>query len=157
MMLFVVRHVKAGDRSRWEGPDEERPASKPGRAQAVALADRLEHERVSALISSPSVRCVQTLEPLAERLGLDVEIDKRLAEDSRLDAVLAVVSEVPDRAVLCSHGDVIPELIEALVRRGMEVTNARDWRKATVWVLEASEEDGERRFTSAAVEPPPAL
>jgi 8-oxo-dGTP diphosphatase len=156
MRLFVVRHVKAGDRSRWEGPDDERPASKPGRAQAMALADRLEHENVSMLISSPSLRCVQTLEPLAERLGLKVETDERLAEDSRLHVVLDVVNDAPDRAVLCSHGDVIPELVEALARRGMDVTTARDWRKATLWVLEATDDD-DRRFTSAAVEPPPLL
>ncbi len=162
MRLFVVRHVKAGDRSRWQGADDERPASKTGRAQAVALADRLEPENVSALISSPSLRCIQSVEPLADRLGLKVEVDERLAEDSPLKAVLAVVSDAPDRAVLCSHGDVIPELIEALVRRGMEVTTARDWRKATLWVLDGSEEDrrrsgGELLFTRAAVEPPATL
>jgi broad specificity phosphatase PhoE len=156
MRLFVVRHVKAGDRSRWEGPDQERPASKPGRAQAAAIADRLEPEKVSAVISSPALRCIQSVEPLADRLGLKVEVDERLAEDSALKAVLAVVNDVPDRAVLCSHGDVIPELIEALVRRGMEVTTPRDWRKATVWVLEGTDDD-DRSFTRAAVEPPPAV
>ena len=154
MRLFVVRHVKAGDRSRWQGDDEHRPASKSGRAQALALADRLERESVSALFSSPALRCIQTLEPLADRLGLKVEVDERLAEDSALEAVLAVVERAPDRAVLCSHGDVIPELIEALARRGTEVTTARDWRKATLWVLEGTDDD--RSFTSAAVEPPPA-
>ena len=162
MRMFVVRHVKAGDRSRWQGADDERPASKTGRAQAVVLADRLEPENVSAVISSPSLRCIQSVEPLAERLGLKVEVDDRLAEDSPLKAILAVVSDAPDRAVLCSHGDVIPELIEALARRGMEVTTARDWRKATLWVLDGSEEDrrrtdGELLFTTAAVEPPPPL
>ena len=156
MRLFVVRHVKAGDRSRWQGDDEHRPASKSGRAQALALADRLERESVSALFSSPALRCIQTLEPLADRLGLKVEVDERLAEDSALEAVLAVVERAPDRAVLCSHGDVIPELIEALARRGTEVTTARDWRKATLWVLEGTDDD-DRSFTSAAVEPPPAL
>ena len=162
MRLFVVRHVKAGDRSRWQGADEQRPASKNGRAQAVALADRLEPENVSALISSPSLRCVQSVEPLADRLGLKVEVDERLAEDSPLTAVLAAVNDAPDRAVLCSHGDVIPELIEALVRRGMEVSTGRDWRKATLWVLDGSDEDrrrsgGELLFSRAAVEPPPAI
>jgi broad specificity phosphatase PhoE len=161
MRLFLVRHVNAGNRSRWQGPDDLRPASKSGRAQAVALADRLEPEDVSALVSSPSVRCVQTLEPLADRLGLKVEIDERLAEDSPLRASLAAASDAPDRAVLCSHGDVIPELIEALVRRGMEPTTPRDWRKATLWVLDGDEAGrragDELRFNRAAVEPPPLL
>jgi 8-oxo-dGTP diphosphatase len=162
MKLFVVRHVKAGDRDRWRGADDRRPASKTGRAQALALADRLEGENVTAVISSPSLRCVQTLEPLADRLGLKVELDDRLTEDSPLEASLAVVRDASDGSVLCTHGDVIPELIEALARRGMEVTTPRDWRKATLWVLEGSDEDrresgGERLFSRAAVEPPPPV
>ena len=134
---------------------------RPGGPKPSALADRLEREDVSALVSSPSLRCVQTLEPLADRLGLKIEIDQRLAEDSPLKAALAAASEAPDRAVLCSHGDVIPELIEALVRRGMEMTTPRDWRKATLWVLDGDEvgrpAGDELRFDRAAVEPPPSL
>jgi 8-oxo-dGTP diphosphatase len=159
MRLFVVRHVKAGDRSRWTGADEDRPASKNGRRQAIALADRLEPEGVTALISSPALRCIQTLEPLADRLGLKIEIDERLAEGSPFEHALAVVREAPDRAVLCSHGDVVTDLIEALSRRGMELTTAPDWRKATLWVLDDDAEldasGGERLFSRAAVEAPP--
>lgn len=161
MRLFLVRHVKAGDRSHWRGPDELRPASRNGRRQATALADRLEQADVSSVVSSPSVRCVQTVEPLADRLGLKVEIDHRLAEGSSIEQSLAVVAEAADGAVLCSHGDVIPDLIAALARRGTALTTEPDWRKATVWVL-----DGDRRrsptgdvpqFRTAAVEPPPSI
>jgi 8-oxo-dGTP diphosphatase len=161
MRLFVVRHVKAGDRSRWDGVDEERPASKNGRRQAVALADRLETEGVTALISSPALRCIQTVEPLADRLGIKIEIDERLAEGSPFEQALAAVRDAPDRALLCSHGDVVTDLVEALTRRGMELTTAPDWRKATLWVLDGDEGDrassgGERLFSRAAVEAPPA-
>jgi len=128
--------------------------------QAVALAERLAGEHVSALISSPSMRCVQTLEPLAERLVLKVEEDDRLSEGSSIEQSLAVARDAPDRAVLCSHGDVIPDLIVALVRRGMELTTEPDWRKATLWTLEGTGKDrkasgGELLFTTATVEPPP--
>jgi 8-oxo-dGTP diphosphatase len=161
MRLFVARHVKAGDRSRWDGVDEERPASKNGRRQAVALADRLETEGVTALISSPALRCIQTVEPLADRLGIKIEIDERLAEGSSFEQAFAVVRDAPDRALLCSHGDVVTDLIEALTRRGMELTTAPDWRKATLWVLDGDAGDrassgGERLFSRAAVEAPPA-
>ena len=128
----------------------------------MALADRLEPEAVSALISSPSRRCVQTLEPLADRLGLKIETDERLAEGSPIEGSLAIAGDAPDRAVLCSHGDIVPELIQALARRGMTLTTAPDWRKATLWVLDGSDDDrrrsgGELLFTRAAVEPPPPL
>jgi 8-oxo-dGTP diphosphatase len=160
MRLFVVRHVKAGDRSRWHGADEDRPASKNGRRQAIALADRLEHEGVTALISSPALRCIQTLEPLADRIGIKIEVDERLAEGSPFEPALAVVRDALDRALLCSHGDVVTDLIEALVRRGMELTTAPDWRKATLWVLDddgaRGASGGELLFSRAAVEAPPA-
>lgn len=162
MRLFVVRHVKAGDRSRWDGPDHERPISKTGLRQATALADRLGGEHISKVISSPSQRCVQSLEPLADRLDLKVEQDDRLSEGSSIEQSLAVAGEAPDGAVLCSHGDVIPDLIAALVRRGMELTTEPDWRKATIWTLDGTvkarrESDGELLFTRAAVEPPPTV
>jgi 8-oxo-dGTP diphosphatase len=162
MKLYVVRHVKAGDRSRWEGSDHERPISKSGRRQAEALAQRLAGENVSALISSPSLRCTQSLEPLGELAGLKVEEDDRLAEGSSIEESMAVARDAPDRAVLCSHGDVIPDLIAALVRRGMELTNEPDWRKATLWTLEGTKQarkdsGGELLFQKASVEPPPPI
>ena len=81
------------------------------------------------------MRCVQTLEPLAERTGLSIEVDDRLTEGARSSGVLELLDALPGGAVLCSHGDVIPETIEALVRRGLDVRTPADWRKASVWVL----------------------
>ncbi|HEU4841651.1 MAG TPA: phosphoglycerate mutase family protein [Ilumatobacteraceae bacterium] len=154
MSIFVVRHAKAGSRHEWDGDDDtERPLTKPGRRQAAALAARLAGEQVTGLWSSPSVRCVQTIEPLAEVLGLDIVTDPRLAEGAALTGILELFHDLPDGAVLCSHGDVIPDLLDALVRRGAHVTTAPDWRKAAVWVLAAPDADG--HVASAAAEPPP--
>ena len=138
MRLFIIRHVKAGVRDQWRGKDHERPITKSGRRQAAVIADRLSGENVSALIASPSLRCVQTLEPLAELATLKVEEDDRLAEGSSIEESLAVARDAPDRAVLCTHGDVVLDLIAALVRRGMRITNEPDWRKATLWILEGT-------------------
>jgi broad specificity phosphatase PhoE len=157
--VFVVRHVKAGSRSDWDGDDDLRPISKSGQRQAASLAARLGDEGVTRLTSSPFLRCRQSLEPLGEAVGLPVLDDERLREGAAPEEVLAAVRESPDGTVLCSHGDVIPELISGLVRRGMELTTAPDWRKATLWILEGSETDHDaadvRLFTSASVEPPP--
>jgi 8-oxo-dGTP diphosphatase len=150
--VFVVRHAKAGHRNSWDGDDRVRPLSKPGWAQADAIADRLAGEHVTALISSPYARCMQTLEPLAERVGLAVAADDRLAEGTTLEDVLALLAAAGDGAVLCSHGDVIPELIEGLHGRGMEISSRPDWRKATIWVLELAGGDAVAR---GRVEPPP--
>ena len=86
MKLYVVRHVKAGSRTSWDGDDDrERPVSKSGCRQADAIAARLAPEGVSQLVSSPYARCVQSLEPLAAILGLSVREDERLAEGAALE------------------------------------------------------------------------
>ena len=82
--VFLVRHAKAGNREKWQEPDELRPLTKPGWQQAEALAGVLGGERVAALVSSPYVRCIQTLEPLGEDLDLPVQEHDALAEEVRI-------------------------------------------------------------------------
>jgi 8-oxo-dGTP diphosphatase len=154
-VVYVVRHAKAGERRVWEADDELRPLSNKGWRQAEALAVRLGRRlggRQVDLVSSPYVRCVQTLEPLAARLDGTITIDDRLAEAQPFEAVLDLLGDVTDGAVLCSHGDVIPETVQALVRRGMEVQGPPDWRKGTVWVLKRKGD----LITKGKVWPPPA-
>lgn len=151
MPLYLVRHAKAASRERWLGDDTERPLSGAGRKQSCALAERLAEFHPTLLVSSPYLRCRQTLEPLAERCGLVVHDDRRLAEGQPFEGALALLSELPDHAVVCSHGDVIPDVMAALERRGTSITTPPDWRKATVWVLDR---EGDR-ITSATVWPPP--
>ena len=155
MTIYLVRHAKAGHRSTWSGPgpDSQRPLSKPGRQQARDLVKRLGAVGATTLLSSPSLRCVQTLEPLAEATGLPIGIDDRLDEGAPYEPVLELLAGLADGAVLCSHGDVIPETIDALVRRGLDVRSPADWRKTTVWVLER---DQHGLFTQAVVWGPPA-
>jgi 8-oxo-dGTP diphosphatase len=156
MTVYVVRHAKAGSRSSWKGDDVDRPLTKDGRKQAAEIATRLGHEGPTGLFSSPYVRCMQTLEPLGEQLGLPVHADERLAEDSPQKDVMSLLTELANGAVLCSHGDVIPELIQALIRRGMDVTGEADWRKATIWILEGDDATDATALTSGRVEPPPS-
>ena len=141
MALYLVRHAKAGQRARWDGPDHLRPLSKAGRAQAEGLAAWLANEPISRLLSSPYVRCVQTLEPLAEKLALEIEITEHLAEAIHFGPALDLLTTLPDQSVLCSHGDLIPDIMEALARRGTVIDGAADWRKGSTWVLQC--EDGE--------------
>ncbi len=151
-VVYLVRHAKAGERRVWDGADHERPLSKKGWRQAHLLAERLMTKGATSLYSSPYVRCVQTLEPLADLLGADITVDVRLEEDQPFEPVLDLLAEVDNGAVLCSHGDVIPATLQALVRRGMEVQSPADWRKATVWVLKRKGD----RITKGKVWPPPA-
>lgn len=153
-MLYLVRHAKAGERREWGDDDRLRPLVDAGRRQAGALADRLQPLATGTLVSSPYVRCVQTLEPLADRLGTTVAVDERLAEDTGFGPTLGLLDELPDGSVLCSHGDVIPEVIGALARRGCTIVGEPEWRKASVWVLER---DQFGQWVTATVWSPPAV
>lgn len=151
--LYVVRHADAGQRSQWTGPDHARPLSERGERQAAGLGDLLAEVRPVRLVASPYRRCVQTLEPLAGRLGLEVEADDRLAEGTGALGALDLAGEVTGRsAVLCSHGDVIPDLLDALLRDGLRLKDELRWQKASTWVLSwEGERLGKGRYL-----PPPA-
>ncbi len=151
--IFLVRHAKAGSRSDWHDDDLVRPLSKKGWAQSRALASRLSAHSPVALWSSPYVRCRQTLEPLAETLSLDILEHDALIEGARFEHTLELLGEVANLTVLCSHGDVIPATIDALVRRGMDVQGEPDWRKASTFVLHRVS----GQFITAECWPPPGI
>ena len=134
--IHLVRHAHAGSRSAWIGDDRDRPLSDKGFAQARLVAERLAPLAPTAIISSPHLRCVQTLEQLALACETSVVHDTRLQEDSPLELSLAALEDAPDGAVLCSHGDVIPDVVNALIRRGMDMGSAPlALRKASMFVL----------------------
>ena len=155
-MLYLVRHAKAGSRSAFIGDDRLRSLSEPGRRQAKALAKRLaptlKDAGITTLYASPYIRCLETLQPLAKAIGGFVEADERLAEGGSYIAVLDMLWSLPDGTAMCSHGDVIPETMAALERRGCAFTSPPDWRKASVWALERNKQ-GE--IVSAESWPPP--
>lgn len=92
------------------------------------------------VLSSPFLRCIQTVQPLAESLALPVEETTDLAEGHADGALDLVHSLVADDAALCTHGDVIPALLRALDREGVAVAAEWQWRKGSTWVLHT--EDG---------------
>ena len=151
MALFLVRHAKAGSRSGWVGPDEARPLSKGGREQAENMTRTLAERPVRRILSSPYTRCVETVRPLATKLGLPVEELEALAEGGPSGPVLELLASLPDDSVLCSHGDIIPAVIDALQARGMALEGEPDYRKGATWVIER---DGDE-FMRATATPPP--
>jgi len=105
---ILLRHASAGSRHEWDGDDSLRPLDDKGRRQAAEIAEALSREGIRRVVSSPYVRCVQTVEPLAGALGPEVERDERLAEGAGT-AARPLLAE--DGVVVCTHGDVIHELL----------------------------------------------
>lgn len=122
MSIHLIRHAHAGSRSDWADDDEVRPLSNKGRSQAEAIAQNLLGAGVDLIWSSRFLRCRQTVEPLATELGLSVVDAPLLAEGSSgaeaLRALLEAVAQGHTVAA-CSHGDVIPAIVQTALRQGV--------------------------------------
>lgn len=140
MAVHLVRHADAGRRGSWDGPDEERPLSAVGRERADALVAELVELAPRRILSSPLIRCVETVQPLADALRLLVEPHPALAEGADLERTWALLEDLAGGgdAVVCSHGDVIPAVLDRLRRRGVPVLDGgHDVAKGSVWTIEA--------------------
>ncbi len=126
-MILLVRHARAGRRGS-AGPDDSlRPLDDKGIHQAAALADMLGDRSLGRIFSSPYRRCVETVQPLADATGLEIELREELAEGSPAAMVLPLIADPGEHdIVICTHGDVIGELIGP----------GRQAKKGSVWVLD---------------------
>lgn len=137
MTVLLVRHAHAGDRSRWAGDDRHRPLSAKGRGQAEALVDTLRDFPIDRIVSSPYRRCLESVEPLASSRGLAVEDHEELAEGAGPWEALRL-ARGDEHLVLCSHGDVIGEVVTTLLHAGVLHDEPR-WPKGSTWVLEVAD------------------
>ena len=135
MKLYLVRHAYAGQRESSDPHDRYRKLSDRGYEAAQLISSSLDGITTGAIISSPSTRCVLTVEPLADALGLEIIEDERIWEDSSIDEAIELLMEnVSDGAVLSSHGNIIPEMLHYLIQRGM-TTKGWGCAKGSVWTL----------------------
>jgi 8-oxo-dGTP diphosphatase len=150
--IYLLRHCTAGDRANWHGIDAVRPLTKKGRRQAKALAESLKSAGIERIYTSPYTRCVQTVEPLAEAIGAKVEEHDALAEGPDIDAAYELIDQlVGTNSVLCTHGDVIPAVINRMMWAGLTLESRFYCSKGSIWEVEI--EAG--RFTTARYVPPP--
>lgn len=110
--FILVRHASAGRREEWDASDRLRPLDDRGRRQAEGLRTALAGYPVERILSSPYVRCIETVLPVAEQRGLVVEERLELGEGASRELALAMVDEAEGPGlVFCTHGDVIEELL----------------------------------------------
>jgi 8-oxo-dGTP diphosphatase len=134
---YLLRHAKAGNRSAWPGDDGQRPLSKAGRRQARGLVRWFADRPIDRILSSPAVRCVESVQPLAERRGVEVELREELAEGADLSGLLGLLDDLASaHAVLCAHGDLIPALVEEAERSGAAIDPAGRSKKGSIWIME---------------------
>ncbi len=149
--FYVVRHAKAGSRGHWTGDDRARPLSQKGFKQAEALVPIFEPYSVAAIFSSPFLRCVQTVDPLARARDVVVKQSPSLAEGHGLAGAMQLMGDPAlDGVVLSTHGDIVWELVEDLVNRHIVKPGDGGYEKGAIWVVAV--EDGapvDARFIAA--------
>ena len=138
-MIYLVRHAHAGNKRTWQGADERRPLSATGRREAAGLLTQLRPYRIGAIVSAPALRCLETVRPLAADRHLPVRQEPRLRVDAEVDGALELLlaADASD-AVLCSHGELIGQLLGRLRSAGAPVGEQARWPKGSVWLLRAS-------------------
>ena len=152
MTLYLVRHADAGSRNPYSPVDHLRELSEDGWRQAARIAERLGDAGVTRVLSSPYPRCRQTVEPLANRIGVAVESHDALAEGADERAALALMHTLAGTdAVLCSHGDIIPDVIRLLELTGTAINGRRGNAKGSVWTIAS---DGGRLVSAAYAKTP---
>ena len=136
-VIVLVRHAKAGKRTQWVGDDDLRPLDPNGIRQARRLRTLLSVFGPDRIYSAVPVRCVQTVQPLADALDLAVEIDAAFSDETYVrspattQTALLSVAKPGTCSVVCSQGVTIPEIVEQL---GPNVRDT-DTKKAAFWVL----------------------
>jgi phosphohistidine phosphatase SixA len=155
MTIILVRHAQAGSRSSWRGDDLVRPLTREGRRQAADLVEVLAEIPIESIRSSPYLRCMETVAPIAARLGLPVISDASLAEGHTMAGLDVVRSAAADTVVMCFHGDVIPNVLNALATSdGLDLGRSPRCQKGSIWLLEPIGDDA--RFGLATYIPPPS-
>ncbi len=136
MTIHLVRHASAGRRTPATA-DFDRPLDEVGRSQASAISAALATQQLMQVLSSPSMRCQQTVAPLAEALGVKIDVLPDLAEGqpaARTVAMLHRLAAAGVRVALCSHGDIIPRALDTLAADGVALAGT-GCAKGSVWTL----------------------
>lgn len=118
--IVALRHAKALSREEWKGKDAARALSPRGRRQAASIVGPLLAFGVRRIVSSPAVRCLETVKPLSDAIGRKIDTTGLIGQDAweegKSDARTVVGDRVRARkpSVLCSHGPVLPDILSEL-------------------------------------------
>jgi broad specificity phosphatase PhoE len=150
-LIHVVRHAHAGDRSAWTVTDDLRPLSERGCGQAERLIVVLGAPPPAVVYSSPSLRCIATVLPLARARNLPLTTLQELYEGGSAAAMLdRLRADDHSPVVACTHGDIVEDLLGTLIHAGISLPSNRA-EKGSTWTLEVVG----GRITSARYAPPP--
>ena len=108
--MLLLRHASAGERPSAASLDRARRLDRIGRADARSLPEALAEHAIERIVSSPHARCVETVQALARSRTLRVELRDELLPDASAEDVRALLDELPDATLLCTHRETIAAL-----------------------------------------------
>jgi phosphohistidine phosphatase SixA len=108
--MLLHRHASAGERVDDAALDDARPLDSLGRADARRLPGVLAGLEITQLVSSPLRRCVESVRPLAEALGLELELSEELTPGAPLAATNELLGALKETTLVCTHREVIERL-----------------------------------------------
>jgi 8-oxo-dGTP diphosphatase len=141
MRIVIVRHGQAAAKKSWQRADAERPLVARGHRQAARLGKIIGAPKPTRVISSPALRCIETVQPLADKYGLDVELSEQLATDAGDQAVALcrqlLSSPAPHSTVMvCTHREVLNDLLPQLAKEfGGKLGHRPPGAKGGAWIL----------------------
>jgi phosphohistidine phosphatase SixA len=125
--FILLRHARAGRKVRDPEKDFKRRLDSKGEQVALALPEVItSYMNPETVLSSPFRRCVETVEPLAEALGLRVLEDESFTPGRSRRAVRKAFGRIAANSVVCTHGEVIAALFD----------DSRTCAKGAFWVVE---------------------
>lgn len=152
-VIYLVRHGWAGHRSDANEADWQRSLDKRGRKQRKAIRQLLQAHPITRIGASDYTRCIETVQPLSDRMGIPIEHEAALMEGSHPHRMVSLLHDLQgEAAVLCTHGDVIEDVVGELFASGVPMDGDQTWKKGSIWELRTV--DG--RVVSGRYIPPPA-
>ena len=139
--MLLVRHAKAGKKRRWKGEDALRPLDCEGIAQAERLRAVAPCYGPMRIASADLVRCADTVRPTGTELGTPIDIEPLLGREAYAANPRATVDWIREQiaeggtTMLCSQGEVIPDLLTRLAAHARLRLRRPPARKGSVWAL----------------------
>jgi phosphohistidine phosphatase SixA/8-oxo-dGTP pyrophosphatase MutT (NUDIX family) len=151
-MVYLLRHGSAGKGRDNDANDWQRPLDKKGREQRKVIRDLLMAHPITRIGSSNYTRCVETVDPFAKRLGVPVELEPALVDGSHPHRLVGLIADLQEESVvLCSHGDVIEDMVGHLFAEQVPMDGPMEWKKGSIWELRTIK----GRVVSGRYVPPP--
>ena len=118
--LLLVRHAHAGDREAWLNAghdDSKRPLSERGELSIAPIAEIARAFGVTRVVTSPALRCTQTVAHLREFAQWQKEVLLQDGADIPTIGFTDLISDLrahPEPLAVCAHGEQVDWLVTHL-------------------------------------------